>query len=214
MRIDDGPTETGVFPEPRSSNSFLIGERSTLGGPKAAELKLGKTVTFGLQFDGREEVVVVDQSQSEFRAWIDSCSPEAPPETRNEPQVSAPEQAHDLTYQEQLQRNGAVDGRSKDYFTSDGDTEFGGAVVGMLYDDFSDRLQFAGFIPLAVSPRWRCHSDSGSDADCNYQYPETESCDDTEEAICRYLWTKGSDDFVVVTEGGEGGTVTAMTYNR
>jgi len=118
-----------------------------------------------------------------------------------------------LSYQELLQRNGDIDGRSKDYFTQDGDEEFGGAVVGMDYADFRDRLRFAGFIPLELEKPAECVENPGY-IDCNYQYPETETCSGTGEAFCVYIWSKGDDDFFVMTREGEGGQVVEMSYIR
>lgn len=119
----------------------------------------------------------------------------------------------ELSYQEQLRANGDADGRSKDYFTDDGETEFGGAVVGMAYDDFRDRLQFAGFEPIAVDSHDRCDNDAGF-VECNYHYPETTDCMGTGEAYCSYTWRKGESEFLVTTRDGEGGEVIEMSYIR
>ena len=119
----------------------------------------------------------------------------------------------ELSYQELLRPNGDIDGRRKDYFTADGDDEFGGAVVGMLYDDFRDRLMFAGFSPVRVDPEARCSSGSGF-VDCDYTYPETDGCMGTGEAYCSYSWTRNEERFVVTTRDGEGGEVIEMTFIR
>lgn len=106
-----------------------------------------------------------------------------------------------------------IDGRCTDQTASGGDEDFGGAVVGMLYDDFSDRLQLAGFDPVSVDPEQRCAEGSGF-VSCDYDYPETSGCMGTGEAYCNYLWEKGSQLFNITTRDGEGGEVIEMSYIR
>lgn len=125
----------------------------------------------------------------------------------------------DLTYQELLQRNGDVDGRTKDYFTPDGDAEFGGAVVGMAYSDFRDRLLFAGFRPVEFDRSESCSVDPDPWT-CHFTYPETQECMGTGEAYCSYVWSKGQDRFTVTSRDAglgqeeHGGEVIEMTYDR
>ncbi len=95
----------------------------------------------------------------------------------------------------------------------DAELDFGGASVGMDYEEFRNRLIDSGFIPLEAELPEECSANPDY-ADCNYQYPETESCSGTGEAFCRYHWYKGDDDFMVITREGEGGQVVEMSYIR
>lgn len=198
-RVDDRPPETGIFPEPRRSNSFVIGESTTLGGLKASELRLGNTLTLGIQYDEGEEVVVVDQSQPGFRAWLDGCS--AVSGRSSHVQLEKPDSI------------GASDPNNMEAEQSADSDEFGGAIVGMLYDEFRERLISAGFQPVAVDPQERCDSGSGF-VSCDYEYPETIGCMGTGEAYCEYEWSRDSDGFLVTTRDGEGGEVVEMSYIR
>lgn len=118
----------------------------------------------------------------------------------------------DLSYQEQLQRSGDVDGRQKDYFTPDGDEEFGGAVVGMEYADFRDRLLFAGFTPIPVN-RDQCDLDHESEG-CAFAYPETDVCGGISITHCTHWWRKDRQRFYVRTVDHEKGKVVSMSYDR
>jgi len=123
----------------------------------------------------------------------------------------------ELSYQEELKSNGQVDGRSKNYWSTDNegneDHEFGGAVIGMDYADFRDRLMFAGFQPDRINPKTICETEPDN-FECDYEYPETESCSGTGEGFCNYLWSKGDDSYIILTREGEGGEVVEMRFNR
>lgn len=119
---------------------------------------------------------------------------------------------NELSYQEQLQRSGDVDGRQKDYFTPDGDEEFGGAVVGMEYADFRDRLLFAGFTPIPVN-RDQCDLDHEAQG-CAFAYPETDVCGGVSVTHCTHWWRKDGQRFYVRTIDHEKGKVVSMSYDR
>ena len=96
---------------------------------------------------------------------------------------------------------------------SDDEEKFGGAVVGMMYPEFRDRLINAGFQPETVDRNELCETDPDNFM-CDYQFPETKYCSGTGEGYCSYIWSKGIDGFTVTTREHEAGEVVRMSFNR
>jgi|GEM_PF-2701883 len=119
-----------------------------------------------------------------------------------------------LSYQEDLRRNGDVDGRSKDYWSVDEngneDHEFGGAKVGMLYTDFRDRLEFVGFIPKPVNRDEICKADPDN-VECDHRYIQSDFCGGAEQELCSYGWSKGRKNYTVFTREEK---VVKMSFDR
>lgn len=93
------------------------------------------------------------------------------------------------------------------------DEDFGGAVVGMDYPEFRDRLINAGFRPEPIDRTELC-ADEPDNFQCGYKFSETDYCSGTGEGYCTYFWIKGTDNFTVTTREHEAGEVVGMNYVR
>ncbi len=117
VRVDSQPPKRGSHFDPRVDNSFVIGTKPFLGGPTSSEIADGVNITLGVNYRSGDDVFNLDQSEPNFRDWINSCVGTTGPTSSELP-----------TQQE-------------------AEDDYGGAVAGMAYDEFRRRFLSAGFKP-------------------------------------------------------------------